>query len=137
VVVDLETLEAVYLNAGHVYIFIKTPAKVRATLRRGSPLGVSKRPRFGIQSINLSEACSLILYSDGLIENQLAPDRWLTLNELVTTIKDCNSDQQFLASLREQFMASQNQAWDDDCTVLTVHLRRCHSDKLPISLKPA
>lgn len=122
-VIDLLSLDCRYLNAGHVNIFVKSPERVHAHLRRGSVLGFSSTPKFNPVPIRLSEGDIIILYSDGLTENNNRQDHLLNPKRLTHLIEVCPDLPTLKAGLLHY---TDSKAWQsgqrDDSTVLMLKL---------------
>ncbi len=122
-VIDLRSLEGIYLNAGHVNIFIKSHESVHAQIRRGSILGLSSSPKFSPVHLHLKDGDIIILYSDGLVENQntenppLNPKR---LTKLIEASPDLQTLKSGILELAEKNFS--NSHHQDDATVLMIQL---------------
>ncbi len=104
-------------------IFIKSQESVQAQIRRGSILGLSSSPKFSPVHLRLTEGDIIILYSDGLVENQstenppLNPKRLTKLIEASPDLRTLKSG--ILEFAEKSFSGSHHQ---DDATVLMIQL---------------
>ncbi|MBF0443798.1 MAG: serine/threonine-protein phosphatase, partial [Oligoflexales bacterium] len=67
--IDLSTSEAIFLNAGHPSPYIFGKDKLRPVLNYGSLLGFRKKCEFRLIPFRIEKGESIILYTDGLMEN--------------------------------------------------------------------
>ena len=119
--VDLNSGQACYLNAGHVPVFIASQGKVRTLLRPGTPLGSKEDPKFGAQEFELAYDECLVLYTDGLTENEGPEGDTLNLRR---TLKKHGRIQDPLA-LRDSLLEAGRAVWQgaegqDDCVIMTL-----------------
>ena len=69
-VLDMQTNELTYVNAGHnPPVWIKSKGEVEKLVRTGVALGAAEEARFRQQSIQFEAGDSLLLYTDGLTES--------------------------------------------------------------------
>jgi serine phosphatase RsbU (regulator of sigma subunit)/putative methionine-R-sulfoxide reductase with GAF domain len=69
-VLDMQTNELTYVNAGHnPPVWIKSKGEVEKLVRTGVALGAAEEARFRQRSIQLEAGDSLLLYTDGLTES--------------------------------------------------------------------
>jgi len=121
---DVQTGTYTYMNAGHFPPFLIGKDKVSSLLLPGTPLGISSKVDATAQSITLGPGESLLLYTDGLIENRGPDGRVLTHKEL----KKLLTYDQKPIELRDRILTvnqsiCKNQPPDDDCTFLLVQWR--------------
>lgn len=125
VCVDLRTLEAFYLNAGHNGIFLITRTGTSTILERGSLLGLSESPDWGSRHLQLHSGDILFLYSDGLIENTGPDGRILRASRLKKMLVGNESPSEKVARV----VARTEDIWrdkplDDDCCVLAAGFKK-------------
>jgi serine phosphatase RsbU (regulator of sigma subunit) len=123
-VIDLVNLDCLYLNAGHVNIFVKTANSVHPYLRRGSVLGFSREPQFHPLHLHLCPDDILILYSDGLVENQSRRIQKLTPRRLIQIIEKSSGINELKSALTSY---TDHPSWQnhlhDDATVLMLRIK--------------
>jgi serine phosphatase RsbU (regulator of sigma subunit) len=137
-VIDLAHLDCLYLNAGHVNIFVKSADTVQPYLRRGSALGFSRDPQFHPLHLRLSPDDILILYSDGLVENRSHKIQNLSLRRLTRIIQNAGDMNQLKSALTAY---TDHTGWQnsqhDDSTVLMLGIKAMTKADLadPVRLK--
>ncbi|WP_141734054.1 7TM diverse intracellular signaling domain-containing protein [Oligoflexus tunisiensis] len=122
-VIDLVTLDCLYLNAGHVNVFVKSADVVHVYLRRGSILGFNRMPIFQPIHVPLSPGDIIILYSDGLVENQSEKAQALTPRTLTHLIRKSANIEDLKTDLARYMDQSGSQGQPhDDATVLMLRI---------------
>ncbi|MFW7381449.1 MAG: 7TM diverse intracellular signaling domain-containing protein [Oligoflexus sp.] len=133
VVVDLQSFEAVYLNAGHVNIFVKSKSDVHSHLKRGSLLGLNENPVFGTKRFQIAKDDLLIMYSDGVIENSIRHKEHLSQSRLKTIIDSSQNEKHLIDSVRTQFSkAKESHSPQDDSTLIVISFNHgiFHKDEI-------
>jgi serine phosphatase RsbU (regulator of sigma subunit) len=113
--VNLRTGQVAFLNAGHNMPYVvKNPpgaeaASVTNLVARGSRLGESAKPEFDIVHAKLDPGDVVVLYTDGLMENQGPDGRVFSVREM----KQVLATRRSAAEIRDELVARAKGVWGD------------------------
>ena len=108
--VNLRTGQLVFLNAGHNMPYIvKNSALVQNLVGRGSRLGESLKPEFEVVHARLDPGDVVVLYTDGLIENQGPDGKSLSVRDVKSVLQTYHSAQE----IRDELVARAKSVWQD------------------------
>ncbi|PKL48186.1 MAG: hypothetical protein CVV42_10410 [Candidatus Riflebacteria bacterium HGW-Riflebacteria-2] len=134
-VLDLETSELAYANAGHCYPLLFTPSSEKAVELSlpSSPLGVRKKCSFPVNRLAMEPGSALLMYSDGLPEALNKNGKQFGYNGLAKILEDAARTGSSAGSIWQPLKAAYNQhirgsTPTDDVTLLV--LRRAAEKKL-------
>ena len=68
--IDMNSGEAVYVNAGHVFPLIMKGGSLSTLTQRGTILGLDDDPKLTAAPISIDEGTVFMFYTDGLVENE-------------------------------------------------------------------
>ncbi len=108
--VNLRTGQVVFLNAGHNMPYIvKSGQMVSNLVGRGSRLGESNKPEFEVVHARLDPNDVVVLYTDGLIENQGPDGKCLSVRDVKSVLQTFHSAQE----IRDELVARAKSVWQD------------------------
>lgn len=113
--VSLRTGQVAFLNAGHnMPYLVKSPPgadalSVTNLVARGSRLGESPRPEFDVVHTKLDPGDVIVLYTDGLMENQGPDGRVFSVREMKQVLQARRS----AAEIRDELVARAKGVWQD------------------------
>lgn len=132
--IDLKTGVLTYSNAGHNFpLLIHANGEVTKLRAKGTPLGLSREVSHKEKQIALNKGDTLILYTDGLIENEEKHGKAWGESRLVRTLKKSHSHskkgllKQLIRKIEHSF---KKEALEDDVTVVECFIKdHFHSPK--------
>jgi serine phosphatase RsbU (regulator of sigma subunit) len=105
-----------FLNAGHNMPYLvkgteatASPAAVSNLVSRGSRLGESPRPDFDVVHAKLEPGDVIVLYTDGLVENQGPDGRVFSVREM----KQVLGSKKTAVDIRDELIARARGVWGD------------------------
>lgn len=113
--VNLRTGQVAFLNAGHnmPYMVKSVPgtdaASVTNLVARGSRLGESAKPEFDVVHAKLDPGDVIVLYTDGLLENQGPDGRMFSVRDM----KHVLATRRSAAEIRDELVARALGVWGD------------------------
>ncbi|MEN9809820.1 MAG: Serine/threonine-protein kinase PknL [Pseudomonadota bacterium] len=117
---DLTNGELGVVSAGHTppYILSQGANRVQTLPCSGSLLGFSEKASFGFTSCRLNAGDSVLIYTDGLLENTTVEGPLLTSRGLRSAMKECATPEKCIEMIAKKVTeASKQQPLDDDVTV--------------------
>jgi len=118
--VNLRTGQVSFLNAGHNMPFlVKGGQTVQSLVGRGSRLGESAKPEFEVIHAKLDPSDVIVLYTDGLLENQGPDGKQLSVREFKSVLTSKSTATEICEELVSRAMAVwQGGAVADDHSIL-------------------
>jgi serine phosphatase RsbU (regulator of sigma subunit) len=109
--IDLKTGRCYTLNAGHrlPFIYKKSEDKVRLLTGGGEVLGITKKPTLEVIERELASDDVLVLYTDGLLENEGADKKRLRTKQIKSLIQDNHDD---ITKLKDITISLMENTWD-------------------------
>lgn len=113
--VSLRTGQVAFLNAGHnMPYLVKSPPSgdapsVTNLVARGSRLGESAKPEFDVVHTKLDPGDVIVLYTDGLMENQGPDGRVFSVREMKQVLQARRS----ATEIRDELVARAKGVWGD------------------------
>jgi PAS domain S-box-containing protein len=113
--VNLRTGQVAFLNAGHnMPYLVRSPApgegpSVTNLVARGSRLGETARPEFDVVHAKIDPGDVIVLYTDGLVENQGPDGRVFSVRDM----KQVLSSRRTAAEIRDELVARALGVWGD------------------------
>ena len=124
VVIDLETGDTLYSNAGHVPAYIVSQHKFEPLIMSGSPLGLSEHINLTYKRFKLAPDTILFFNTDGLIENTGPSGQSLNyknLCKLLAEIDPSKTDNICIDVLQAAQKIWQNLRPQDDVAMAAIH----------------
>ncbi|HET9237504.1 MAG TPA: SpoIIE family protein phosphatase [Oligoflexus sp.] len=121
VCLDMQELQAFYLNAGHPHPILRSGQQTRFLVSRGSLLGIGTEPDFEVRSVKLQLGDTLTLYTDGVLECATHDQNLLSQRALARLSKEHSSAAQTVAAIQSLFTEG-SVALSDDITVVSVDI---------------
>jgi ammonium transporter len=113
VTINLRTGQLTFLNAGHnMPYMVKSGAElpqVSNLVSRGSRLGETARPEFEVVHAKLDPGDVVLLYTDGLVENQGPDGRMFSVREMKAVLGSRRS----AAEIRDELVTRAHGVWGD------------------------
>ncbi len=134
--IDLYHLKGYYVNCGHHASYLLSQDRLTPIFRRGSILGLPhENARFQVLPFDFQVGDSILLYSDGLVENRGPEGEVFPMHKAQTIINHAHRPGDNLQALLESAQQIwKNQTPEDDVTVLLIRIASAASDKaLPAS----
>jgi serine phosphatase RsbU (regulator of sigma subunit) len=121
--IDKRNGHTIYINAGHRNIFLKNGDRVSALLRGGSLMGLHPTCNLTPVTLTLAENDMLLLFTDGLLENDYGVSQKRRFDVIVSSLKSQSEPQAVLESIWQGIiMAKDEHHYDDDMTLLVIKL---------------
>jgi serine phosphatase RsbU (regulator of sigma subunit) len=122
--IDLRQLKGYYVNCGHPASYLLNQDRLIPIFRRGSILGLhDENPRFQVMPFQFQVGDTILLHSDGLVENQGPEGEVFPMHRVQTVLKH---DQRPGDNLHALLESAQNvwkgRAPEDDVTVLLIRI---------------
>jgi ammonium transporter len=108
--VNLKTGKVSFLNAGHNMPWVVRGKEVQSLVGRGSRLGESNKPQFEITHLDLVPNDIVVLYTDGLIENEGPSGRTLSMREVQKVLSDGKTS---AVEVRDDLVHRAREVWQD------------------------
>jgi ammonium transporter len=113
--VNLRTGQLAFLNAGHNMPYLvknggAETAAVSNLVARGSRLGESSRPEFDVVHARLEPGDVIVLYTDGLVENQGKDGKVFSVREM----KQVLQSKKGVTDIRDELVARAKSVWGDE-----------------------
>jgi len=119
--INLEDGSGSLVDAGHGGAIIFGGEKIRTIRAKGFPLGFGRSNRNILMPFNLKTDESLLIFTDGLVENTGPDGKSLRIRQLLNLLKEHGSESGLKAKLLEHcYLVWQGQRPDDDCTFLII-----------------
>jgi sigma-B regulation protein RsbU (phosphoserine phosphatase) len=122
-VLDPQSGELAYINAGHEPLYVISPAGIRKALKPTGPaVGLMPAARFEIEQIHLDQGDLLLGYTDGVTEARSAEDKIFTRERLQSLVgKPGQSAAGLLETIKKDLFAFiDREPRNDDVTMLAV-----------------
>ncbi len=122
-VLDPESGELAYINAGHEPLYVISPTGIRKALKPTGPaVGLMPSARFQIEQIQLGQGDLLLGYTDGVTEARSAEDKLFTRERLQTLAeKPGQTAADLLETIKQELFAFiDREPRSDDVTMLAV-----------------
>ena len=87
ILVDIRRKKIYCLNGGHLPVYIISHGKCRAIASQGSLLGLGGHVTFGLKEVEWTPGATMLVYTDGLIENQSRDGRYLKPRRLAKVLE--------------------------------------------------
>ncbi|MFW7379191.1 MAG: PP2C family protein-serine/threonine phosphatase [Oligoflexus sp.] len=119
--IDLRQGHCYYFNAGHCSIILSQKDRTKAILKPGSAIGMLPQLTIGYDRFSLSPGDSILLYTDGLVENGEERRQRIKVRELLNVMsfgKSINDYQQELSMLIEKKWHNQVHLEDDTTSLI-------------------
>ncbi len=120
---DLKEKQLYLTGAGHPFPVLVQNGVLKSIFPRGSILGISGSPVFESQTVPFGEGDILVMFTDGLVENEGPEGRTLSTKKVKTLVRDAckNRAEDITARLSQEALS----CWDhciqgDDATILTI-----------------
>jgi serine phosphatase RsbU (regulator of sigma subunit) len=129
-VLDLETAQLKYVNAGHCYPFMLNAAtgEVEEFILPSTPLGFQHKGRFKVKTVTFTPGSFLLMYSDGLPEALNASQNQFGYEHLKTILKKSsasNSSAAIFDAIKFAYRKhTRNTLPSDDVTMVILHCNR-------------
>ncbi|SMF54514.1 7TM diverse intracellular signalling [Pseudobacteriovorax antillogorgiicola] len=121
--IDLSHRVIYYINAGHTGVILKTGDTMKSLLVGGTPLGFTLEPELGETSYQYNDDTIVLVYSDGLIENEDVEIRPLRIREVSKMMKiSATADQAYQKISSRYKMQYESAQQQDDCTILVMDI---------------
>ncbi|HYX32354.1 MAG TPA: 7TM diverse intracellular signaling domain-containing protein [Oligoflexus sp.] len=123
-VIDLVRLQGYYVNCGHHASYLLTRERLAPIFRRGSILGLqSVEARFHVLSFKFQVGDTLLLHSDGLVENSGPNGELFPMHRVETLLDHSKRAGDNLQSILTRAQAIwKDRAPEDDVTVLLIRI---------------
>jgi len=126
--IDNRDGQTIYINAGHRNVFLKHGSKISALLRGGSLMGFQSVFNLAPVRLTLAENDMLLLYTDGLIENDFGASQKSRFDLIVNSLKNSGHPQAVLDSIWQAIdPQKQDIHYEDDMTLLVIKLTSLQS----------
>jgi serine phosphatase RsbU (regulator of sigma subunit) len=134
-VVDLASLKGYYVNCGHHASWLLSRERLAPIFRRGSILGLQpENMKFQVLSFDMQVGDSILLHSDGLVENQGPEGEVFPMHRARTLLDHARRPGDNLQALLESAQAIwKDQTPEDDVTVLLIRIAAAAQATLPAS----
>jgi len=122
-IINPETLNMHYVNAGHVPGLVLRDGLVRELPSTGPPVGFFETPEMQLQTFRLAKNDRLLLYTDGIIEAANTSGELFGLDRLRQILLNSTADdyQEFLVSLFESHLDfGAAELPKDDCSAIVI-----------------
>jgi serine phosphatase RsbU (regulator of sigma subunit) len=122
-VVDPDTGQMVYANAGHSLPFLRDEGGVTEVRATGMPLGLLPGVVYEELEMTLAPATSLVLHSDGLAEALSNTREMFGLPRMMDLIERCFEPELIISHLLDGVRSFTGENWeqDDDITLAVIH----------------
>jgi signal transduction histidine kinase/serine phosphatase RsbU (regulator of sigma subunit) len=132
VAMDLGSGGAAYLNAGHQPVLVVRDGRTSSLMRSGPPLGVDGGLTFSCEGFPLAAGDRLLLFTDGLVENEGPDGRMLSVRRVQKLLGEHDD----LTDLKQALLAAGAAVWknrpaQDDCSFVLVRFRGPYAVQLP------
>jgi len=121
-IIDPDTLQAQYVNCGHVPPMVRRHNEIINLPTTGPPLGFFEQPDIEVGTFSFQSHDSLLLFTDGITEAANSKDGFFGRERLKELLLSANGDhEEFLGQLFDTlktFEGKENPS--DDCTAIMV-----------------
>lgn len=123
-IIDPQTLEMEYVNAGHPAPLIRRGREILDLSPTGPPIGFFQAPEIGMNSFRFQPGDRLLLYTDGIVEAKNPQGEPFSRERLKEVLLARNGDHRhFLDQLFASMVAFRGEGPpDDDCTAIVFDL---------------
>jgi len=124
----IDTVSGEYLvsNAGHCFpaVIRKSGHEIELIKLIGTPLGITKKPRYENTSLKLEDGDIVLLYTDGIIESQNAAGKEMGFDNFTELLKTSFSNdlEEFYQNIFDSYKKWSPRA-DDDITMVLMRFR--------------
>jgi serine phosphatase RsbU (regulator of sigma subunit) len=122
--IDLRQLKGYYVNCGHHASYLLSEERLSPIFRRGSILGLSREThRFEVLPFHFQVGDSILLHSDGLVENRGPSGELFPMHKVQNILKhDQRPGDNLQALLESAQTVWQDAPPEDDVTVLLIRI---------------
>lgn len=125
-VLDPESGQLSYANAGHHLPYRRHRGDVTELRATGMPLGAMPSMRYEEQEVSISSGETILFYSDGLVEAHDANRQMFGLPRLRQLLAECGPDsKEPIAHLLDGLAHFTGPAWEPEDDITLVSLHRC------------
>ncbi|WP_207912204.1 SpoIIE family protein phosphatase [Pseudobacteriovorax antillogorgiicola] len=110
-----------YINAGHRALIHKSHSKCQPLLGRGSVMGMFEDSQWQSRTLQLQAGDMLLLFTDGLLENQIGDKAFLKERDLFRAIKNAHTVESLLNEVWDQHRLDKL-PMEDDMTLIAVEV---------------
>jgi len=125
-ILDITTLDFVFISAGHPESIWVTHRDVIRLENTGLPIGVAPEATFAEKTINLSRGDRLFIHSDGISEAINDEEEQFGLQRMIRTLTDTHDQslRQTIDSLFQQVRLWSGGTFQDDISLLALEISR-------------
>ena len=87
ILVDIRRKKIYCLNGGHLPVYVISNGKCRAIASQGSLLGLGGHVKFGLMEVEWTPGATMLVYTDGLIENQSRDGKYIKPRRLAKVLE--------------------------------------------------
>ena len=123
ILVDLKRQKIYYLNGGHLPFYLIHNKTCRPILAQGNLLGLTKAVNFGFKEVEWQAGATLLVYTDGLIENEGKNGQRIKAHRLAKSLaKAQDPDSAVEVCVNERDKVLQNVPPVDDTSILAFQI---------------